>query len=76
MGSLKGLAMSTAWSEMLSCKLLSIAAAFVPYMLWWKLPMPNLMPELWGMECSRMPLPGSRISATYLFKNKLKALNT
>ena len=23
-----------------------------------------------------MPLPGSRISATYLFKNKLKALNT
>jgi hypothetical protein len=28
------------------------------------------------MESSQMPLPGSSISATYLFKNKLRALNT
>jgi hypothetical protein len=40
-GSSKALAGPTAWAEMLSCKLLSIAAAFVLYMMWWKLSMPS-----------------------------------
>jgi hypothetical protein len=32
-------------------------------------------PELCVMEISRIPFPGSRISAAYFFKNKFKALN-
>jgi hypothetical protein len=34
------------------------------------------MPELCGIESRRMPLPDSWISATYLLKNKFKALIT
>jgi hypothetical protein len=37
---------------------------------------PELSVELCGMENSLMPMPASWISATYLFKNKFKALNT
>jgi hypothetical protein len=37
---------------------------------------PELYVDLCGMENSLMSLPESWISATYLFKNKFKDLNT
>ncbi len=37
-GSIKVLAIPTVWAKMLSCKLLSTAAAFVNHMMWWKSP--------------------------------------
>ncbi len=48
--SLKGLAIPTAWVEMLSCKLLSTAAASVIYMTWWKPPKASHARTLWYEE--------------------------
>ncbi len=78
-GSLKALAEPTAWAEMLSCKLLSTAAVFVLYMMWWKSSMQShartLFRTLWYGVLNTI---ARQLDFFYifLFKNKCKALNT
>ncbi len=72
--------MPRVWARMLSCKLLSTAAAFVPLhfvaLITDAKTCQTFVKNLCGLESSQMPKPGSWIFAVCLFKTNFKALNT
>jgi hypothetical protein len=72
-GSLKGLAIPTAWAKKLTCKQLITAAAFVIHIMWWKYPMAShartLCRTLWYGE--KLNVIARRLDFCYLHISKI-----